>query len=159
MNFLTHCHLPPKLSMKLSTNVHFYGKNNQLSSLTSSVIKGTLRTIGLERLAASPLPHLYLRNPRSIAAVLHPLPPTLSQRWKQVPTTALQATSGTPNGFKKKIFNGIGAQIIRYNKNIQNIHNTKIFRNQHCGLCFLLFFSPPPLLQVLGGAVRFGCCF
>lgn len=76
-----------------------------------------------------------------------PPPPTsLTQtETKQAPMLALQATSRVTVGFKKKIFNGICVQIICYNKNIQNVHNTKIFRNKHCSLCFLLFptYSSP----------------
>lgn len=73
---------------------------------------------------------------------------------KQAPMPALQVMSPRTTGLKKKeIFNGICAQIICYNKNIQNVHDTKIFRNKRCSLCFVSTYWRP------GGKISVGQFF
>lgn len=101
------------------------------------------------------MPHPYSIHHRPTPTVGHPLclpnpNPDRDQTGSNASPSRVTGETGENNCItndlkKKKIFNGICAQIICYNKNIQNVHDTKIFRNKHCSLWFFFFstYSSP----------------
>lgn len=106
------------------------------------------------------MPHPYGIHHRPTPAVGHPLclpnpNPDRDETGSNASPSRVTGETGENNCItndlkKKKIFNGICAQIICYNKNIQNVHDTKIFRNKHCSLWGFFFH----LLQSWGQGDR-----